>query len=199
MNLGKRIADLRRKHGLSTGELARRARVTSGFISQMEHSKTVPSLHTLQRVATALQVPLAYLLLEEDRRPQVVRKAERHRMHLGQEGLRASLLSPLPQRQLGVMLLELPLGHVSWVQLGSHEGQECHVVLKGTIRSYDEDGSYVLGEGDSILWDGTMPHRMENVGDSDAQILIALAPAAVWPLELARTDAPGEGITATDP
>ena len=33
-------------------------------------------------------------------------------------------------------------------------------------------------EGDSILWDGTVPHRMENVGDDAAQLPIALAPAA---------------------
>jgi transcriptional regulator with XRE-family HTH domain len=56
MNLGKRIQDLRRRRGLSTGELAAQVQVTSGFISQLEHSKTEPSLQTLQRVAAALQV-----------------------------------------------------------------------------------------------------------------------------------------------
>jgi ribosome-binding protein aMBF1 (putative translation factor) len=56
MNLGKRLADLRRKRGLATGELAARAKVTSGFISQLEHNKTSPSLTTLQRVAAALDV-----------------------------------------------------------------------------------------------------------------------------------------------
>ena len=42
----------------------------------------------------------------------------------------------------------------------------------------DGEESYLLDEGDSILWDGTVPHRMENVGDGPAQLLIALAPAA---------------------
>ena len=48
MNLGKRLADVRRKRGLATGELAARAQVTSGFISQLEHNKTSPSLATLK-------------------------------------------------------------------------------------------------------------------------------------------------------
>lgn len=178
MNLGKRLVDLRRKRSLTTGELAARAKVTSGFISQLEHNKAVPSLTTLQRLATALHVPLTYLLLEDDLQPQVVRRHERQVLPLGQEGLRASLLSPLSSQHLELVLLDLPRGTVSWPQSRSHEGQECHVVLRGTIRAYYGDESYLLREGDSILWDGTVPHRMENVGDGEAQLLIALAPAA---------------------
>jgi len=158
--------------------LAARAKVTSGFISQLEHNKTVPSLATLQRVATALHVPLTYLLLEDDMHPQVVRKQERRILQLGQEGLRASLLSPMTSQYLELVLLDLPRGAVSWAQSRSHEGQECHLVLRGTIRAYYGEESYILEEGDSISWDGAVPHRMENVADSDAQLLIALAPAA---------------------
>jgi transcriptional regulator with XRE-family HTH domain len=178
MNLGKRLEDLRRKRGLATGELAARAKVTSGFISQLEHNKTSPSLTTLQRVAAALDVPLTYLLLEDDLLPQVVRKHERQGISLGQDGLCASLVSPLLSQHLEVVVLDLPPGTVSWPQSRSHEGQECHLVLRGTIRAYYGEESYLLDEGDSILWDGTVPHRMENVGDGAAQLLIALAPAA---------------------
>jgi transcriptional regulator with XRE-family HTH domain len=178
MNLGKRLAELRRKRGLATGELAARAKVSSGFISQLEHNRTSPSLATLQRVAAALDVPLTYVLLDDDLRPQVVRQQERQVIPLGQDGLCASLVSPLLSRELELVVLDLPRGTVSWPQSRSHEGQECHLVLRGTIRAYYGEESYLLEEGDSILWDGTVPHRMENVGDRAAQLLIALAPAA---------------------
>jgi hypothetical protein len=56
-------------------------------------------------------------------------------------------------------------------------------VLKGTIRAYYGEKSYLLEEGDSILWNGTVPHRIENVGDSEAQLLIALTPPGYLPLE----------------
>ena len=178
MNLGKRLADLRRKRGLATGELAARAKVTSGFISQVEHNRTSPSLATLQRVAAALDVPLTYLLLDDDLRPQLVRKHERQVIPLGQDGLCASLVSPLLSRELELVVLDLPRGTVSWPQSRSHEGQECHLVLRGTIRAYYGDESYLLKEGDSILWDGTVPHRMENFVEGAAQIMITLAQAA---------------------
>jgi transcriptional regulator with XRE-family HTH domain len=187
MNLGKRIQDLRRRRGLSTGELAAQVQVTSGFISQLEHSKTEPSLQTLQRVAAALQVPLSYLLLDDDTKPQVIRKGERNIIHVGNGGLRASILSPLPPRTLELVLLELPPGGISWTKVQFHDGYECHLVVKGKVQAYYGDESHLLNEGDSIFWDGTSPHRLENVGDEMAQIVMALTPPAFLPLEQVDT------------
>ena len=134
---------------------------------------------SFQALKNSLEADADYvLLLEDDLRPHVVRKQERQVIPLGQDGLCASLVSPLLSQQLELVVLDLPRGTVSWPQSRSHEGQECHLVLRGTIRAYYGDESYLLEEGDSILWDGTVPHRMANVGDGAAQLLIALAPAA---------------------
>ena len=183
MSLGKKIGDLRRKRGLTSRELATNVQVTSSLISQIEHDKTSPSLDTLRRIAKALRVPLIYLLLEDDLEPQMVRKRDRHVVQLEDSQLRASFLSPLPPQHLELVLLELPPGKVAWAKSRSHEGQECRLVLKGTIRAYYGDKTYLLEEGDSILWNGTVPHRIENVGNSDAQLLIALTPPGYLPLE----------------
>jgi transcriptional regulator with XRE-family HTH domain len=183
MSLGKRIEDLRRKRGITTRELATGVQVTSSLISQIEHGKTSPSLDTLRRIAKTLRVPLIYLLLEDDLEPQVVRKRDRHVIHLEDSQLRAFFLSPLPPQDLELVLLELPSGKVAWTKSRSHEGQECRLVLKGTIRAYYGEKTYLLEEGDSILWNGTVPHRIENVGDNDAQLLIALTPPGYLPLE----------------
>jgi transcriptional regulator with XRE-family HTH domain len=183
MNLGKRMQDLRRRRGLSTGELAARVQVTSGFISQLEHGKTDPSLQTLQRVAAALQVPLSYLLLDEETKPQVVRKGERNVIHVGTGGVRASILSPLPSRNLELVFLELPPGNASWTKLRFHDGHECHLVVQGKVRAHHGDDAYLLEEGDSIFWDGTAPRRLENVSNEVAQVVMALTPPAFLPLE----------------
>lgn len=180
MNLGKKIRRMRQVRGLTAVALAKYARVTPGFISQLEYSQTVPSLQTLERVAAALDVSLTYFLLEESRQPQVVRKQQRQMIHLGHDGSRLWLLSPLPPQHLELALLELPLGAVSWSTAHSHEGQQCHLVLQGTVRADYEDNTYHLETGDSILWDATMPYRLENIGNTDVQILITMAPASLW-------------------
>src|SRR5919109_4865707 len=192
MSLGQRIQELRRKRGFTSRELATNVQVTSSLISQIEHGKTSPSLDTLRRIAKALRVPLIYLLLEDDLEPQVVRTGERHVIHLEDRQLRASFLSPLPPQQLELVLLELPPGKVAWTKSRSHEGQECRLVLKGTLRAYYGEKAYLLEEGDSILWNGTVSHRIENVGDSDAQLLIALTPPGHVPLEVSDEVDAGE-------
>jgi len=174
---------LRRKRGLTSRELATGVQVTSSLISQIEHNKTSPSLDSLRRIAKVLGVPLIYLLLEDDLEPQVVRKRERHIVRLEDSQLRVSFLSPFPPQDLELVLLELPPGKVAWAKSRSHEGQECRLVFKGTIRAYYGEKTYLLEEGDSILWNGTVPHLIENVGDSDAQLLIALTPPGYLPLE----------------
>jgi transcriptional regulator with XRE-family HTH domain len=180
MNLGKKLRRMRQARGLTAVELAQRARVTSGFISQLEHSQTVPSLQTLERIATVLGVSLTYFFLEENLQPQVVRKQERHSIHLGHNGSCVSLLSPLPSRHLELALFELPPGAVSWSTARSHAGQQCHLVVQGTVRADYGDKTYRLEEGDSILWEGTLPYRLENMGTNEARLLIATAPASLW-------------------
>ena len=180
MNLGQKMRHMRQVRGLTAVALAKHACVTTGFISQLEHSQTVPSLQTLQRVAAALDVSLTYFLLEEDREPQVVRKQERQLIHLGPNGSLLWLLSPLPSQHLEVALLALPPRGVSWSTVRAQEGQQCHVVLHGTVRVDYGDHTYSLEEGDTIRWDGTLPYRLENIGTEAAQLLIAMAPASLW-------------------
>ena len=180
MHLGKKLRRMRQARGLTAVELAKRARVTTGFISQLEHSQTVPSLLTLQRIAAVLGVSLTYFFLEENLQPQVVRKQERQTIHLGHNGTCVSLLSPVSSRHLELALCALPPGVVSWSTPRSHAGQQCHLLLQGTIRADYGDHTYRLEEGDSILWEGTLPYRLENVGTSEARLLIATAPASLW-------------------
>ena len=180
MNLGQKIRHMRQVRGLTAVALAKHARVTSGFISQLEYSQTVPSLQTLERVAAALDVSLMYFFLEESRQPQVMRQRQRQLIHEGDDGSRLWLLSPLPPQHLELALLELPRGAVSWSTVRSHEGQQCHLVLQGTVRADYANHTYRLEEGDSIRWDATTPYRLENIGDNDVRILIAMAPASLW-------------------
>ena len=180
MNLGHKMRQMRQMRGLTAVALAKQARVTPGFISQLEYSQTVPSLQTLQRVAAALDVSLTYFLLDASQQPQVVRHRERQRLPLAHQGARLWLLSPLPSQHLEVALLELPPGAVFWSTTRAQEGQQCHLVVHGTVRADYGDHTYGLEEGDSILWDGTLPYRIENTGNDEAQLVIAMAPASLW-------------------
>ena len=60
--LAERLRDLREKQGLSMSEIARRARISKAYLSQLEHGEsTQPSYDVLTRIAVALGSSPDYL------------------------------------------------------------------------------------------------------------------------------------------
>ncbi len=62
MEIGIRIKDLRKKKGWSQDELCNFAGLKREYLSRVENGHTTPALHTLQRIADALQVSLSHLV-----------------------------------------------------------------------------------------------------------------------------------------
>jgi transcriptional regulator with XRE-family HTH domain len=61
-SLGGRVRTVRRSKGLSQRELARRAGLTEPFLSRVENAHAEPSVRTLGRLATAMNVTVGDLL-----------------------------------------------------------------------------------------------------------------------------------------
>jgi transcriptional regulator with XRE-family HTH domain len=61
MNLGKAIQICRIKRGLSQEVLAKRAEISVSYLSMLENSKRDPTLSTIERIASALTVPVEIL------------------------------------------------------------------------------------------------------------------------------------------
>ena len=62
---GKRLADVRKKHGLSQRELAERLETTREIIDYYERRAVNPSLSFIERAAESLDVSVAELLGDE--------------------------------------------------------------------------------------------------------------------------------------
>jgi transcriptional regulator with XRE-family HTH domain len=62
--IGKRIRELRERCGLSQGDIEQRTGMLRGYISKVEHGRTVPSLENLERFASAFGVPLHEMFRE---------------------------------------------------------------------------------------------------------------------------------------
>ncbi len=60
--LGTRIRECRNIHGLTQRDLARRAEITVGFLSDLERDKRNPSGKVLLRLANALSTTMDYVL-----------------------------------------------------------------------------------------------------------------------------------------
>ncbi|MGH9445380.1 MAG: helix-turn-helix domain-containing protein [Terriglobia bacterium] len=69
MVIGHRLRKLREEKSLSQGDIEKRTGLLRCYISRVENGHTVPSLETLERLASALDVPLYQLFYEGDDPP----------------------------------------------------------------------------------------------------------------------------------
>lgn len=182
MQLGKKVRDLRLRRGLTVQRLAEDAGLSKGFISQVENDHTSPSLATLRDIARALGTSVAYLVVEEEQRPHVVRAGDRPRVAVGGNTSRVELLSALPKRNLELVLAELPPGQSAGDKRHFHHGEECIFCLEGRVGVTCGMDLMTLEAGDSCHFDGRVPHAVENTGQDIARVIIAITPAAFEPL-----------------
>ena len=75
MDIGHRMKELRIQYGLTQQELADRAELTKGFISQLERNQNSPSIGTLLDIIQCLGTTPAEFFTDEEPE-QIVFKAE---------------------------------------------------------------------------------------------------------------------------
>jgi transcriptional regulator with XRE-family HTH domain len=194
MQLGRKIRDLRLRRGLTVQQLAEATGLSKGFVSQVENGRTSPSLSTLQDLARSLETSVAYLVVEEDQVPYVVRRAERPNMSVNGSGSRVEVMSAQPRRNLELLHCELPPGISMSDKRHFHHGEEVVLCVEGRVSLACGEHVVILEVGDSCHFDGRVPHSIENAGDTTAKLFIALTPAAFEPLMRTRGDG-GNGHT----
>ena len=74
------------------------------------------------------------------------------------------------------------------MEVTTHEGQECDIVVKGRLKVQVGDHQEILEEGDSIYYDSNTPHGMIAVGGQDCYFYaIVLNPAGVSMSEITHS------------
>jgi transcriptional regulator with XRE-family HTH domain len=183
--VGAQIRRRRRDRALTLSRVAELTGLNVGYLSQVENDKASPSLETLAALAAALDVPIAWFLLEQSVAPQVVRESERPRREMAGSGGSMTQVDGGVARDLAIFEGSMPVGYRTGFH--AHPGDEHHIVLDGGVRITQGDSVVEAGPGDYVLLDGTLPHDAETIGDRPARLIV------VYPRgghsELTRRDA----------
>jgi transcriptional regulator with XRE-family HTH domain len=186
--VGQRLRSERERHGLSLRELARRLAISPSALSQIETGRSRPSVGTLYAIVTELGISLDELF-GSPRAAAATPEAggvpatgasivQRHdsRKHLDLEsGVRWERLTPTAEPDADFLHVRYEVGGASSRE-GTHMrhmGREYGVVLSGRLRvtiGFDE-AQYELGPGDSIAFESSRPHRLENAGDEPVEAI----------------------------
>lgn len=179
---GPKVAKLRAAANLTIEELCTRADISAGALSQLERGKGNPGFTTLAKLAYALDVPIGTFFEGPPQPDPVVRKGARKKLLHNAWSLGSSsapiyeLLTPDLQRKLEVIWVELPVGQSNQERPFIHDTEECGVLLSGRLEVFLGKDSYILEPGDSISFNGMIPHWYRNAGEEPAVSIWIVTP-----------------------
>jgi len=168
--VGAQIRRRRRDRDLTLARVAELTGLNIGYLSQVENDKASPSLETLAALAAALDVPIAWFLLDQSVAPRVVRAGERPSREMASGSGSMTQVDGGVARDLAIFEGTMPVGHRTGFH--AHPGDEHHVILDGRVRITQGDSVVEAGPGDYVLLDGTLPHDAETIGDRPARLII---------------------------
>ena len=172
IDFGAKFKKFRKEKGMSIAMLAEKAGVSPGMISQIERNTTVPSIYVFWKLCNALGEKVSVFFEEEEERDKVTLvRAGEHRMVSG-SGNQYYLLTPDPKRRIEMYKVVFHREEEQEPVLASHEGAECGYIISGTLRVTTETAEYVLYPGDSIYYESTVLHHLQNNGEEEECVAI---------------------------
>lgn len=173
--VGRVIGTERARLGLTVAELARRAGISSGLVSQLERGLGNPSMETIAGLARALEIPIGSFFAGATVEGSVVRRGERKRLVLGDGSLSYEMLVPDLSGRLSMLSIQLPPHYTNEHAPFQHAGEEVVVVMAGAVEIHLGDKRTALLDGDSIRFDATVAHWYAT-GDDPVRVISAMAP-----------------------
>ncbi|MCO5082686.1 MAG: cupin domain-containing protein [Rhizobiaceae bacterium] len=179
--LGLQLRTLRKAAKLSMSELAQKANLSVGMISQIERGVASPSIRSLRQISDALGVAPAEFFHDGLQPPleemgKIVRKMARRQLTLPRNGVSKQLLTPDLDGATEMLLVIVEPGGTSGPEHYVHKGEDAGLVLSGSLELWIEGRMHLLNEGDSFRFKSTLPHRFANPTESETQVLWVITP-----------------------
>ncbi|MGI6664567.1 MAG: cupin domain-containing protein [Christensenellaceae bacterium] len=174
MQIGAKIKNLRLQLGLTQEDLADRAELSKGFISQLERDLTSPSIATLSDILECLgTTPGAFF--SEQEVEKIVFAAEDLFVKEYAEGQVTWLVPNAQKNKLEPILLTLAPGGRS-EQYPPHEGEEFGYVLSGSATLHLGKRRFHVKRHGSFYLKPEEVHFIENRGKTELRILWVSTP-----------------------
>ena len=176
MDIGHRMKELRIQYGLTQQELADRAELTKGFISQLERNQNSPSVGTLLDIIQCLGTTPAEFFADAE--PEQIVFKEEDYFEKTDEEKNNCIEWIVPNAQKNAMepvRLTLHSGGTSEIYL-PHEGEDFGYVIKGNVRIHYGAVTLTAKAGESFYFKADKKHYIENTGSRDAIVIWVTTP-----------------------
>ncbi len=177
--IGEQLRELRLIKNLTLKEVAEKAGISVGYLSQLERNHSRLPIGVLKKISDALGVHMNWFFQQKSdgdasERDIVVRANNRRSMSFTGLGITEELLSPNLSGPLELLISTIAPGADS--EDYSHDGAEAGLVLAGTLELWVSGRHFTLQEGDSFSFKSTETHRCANPGSTATRVLWVITP-----------------------
>lgn len=172
IRVGRRLRALRLERGMSLADLAARAGISIGALSQIERGMSSLRVRTIWPLAAALDIDPAALIADGPAPVSdlyCVRAGARRSLPVRSEGIGKELLSPPGAALTGLLVTIEPNGGTA--EAYAHAGHEFGFVASGEAELVIDGARYLLETGDSFAFKSTLLHSFRNPGSRRCTIL----------------------------
>ncbi len=177
-DIGTRLKLVRQIFGLTQRELARRAGVTNGAISLIEQNRVSPSISSLKKILDGIPLSLAdFFTLNFSPSDEVFFTAEELTEIAHQPEISMRLVGRRAKgRALGMLREIYQPGADTGDTMLRHEGEECGIVVSGSLTVTVGVQEKTLNPGDAYYFRSDIPHRFRNQGTEPCVLISANSP-----------------------
>ncbi|MBD8489506.1 helix-turn-helix transcriptional regulator [Echinicola sp. CAU 1574] len=177
--IGSKLKDIRKSHNLKLGELADKTGISIAMLSKIENGRVFPTLPSLIQVLNTLDVDLneffADLKGDKEFPGYLLKKRKDYKSIKKEEesiGFDYELIlnHKIERSSMEISLLTIKSG--SQRDQVSTDGFEYIYVIKGNLQYELGENTFELEEGDSLFFNGNIPHLPVNNKKSDAILLV---------------------------
>ena len=177
--IGGKLRALRLKKKLGLVDLGRHTGLSPALLSKLERGKMFPTLQTLLRIAMVFSVDLDYFFADhrKHRALAIVRRAARQRFPEapGRRGPAfhfESLTFPVAEPKCEAYLATFHPVAEGQARPHEHLGVEVIYMLSGELGVTVEATEHMIGTGDAMYFDASVPHSYRRTGRKTCSALI---------------------------
>lgn len=174
MDIGKKLKGLRIMKNLTQEELADRAELSKGFISQIERNLTSPSISTLMDILQCLGTDLKEFFSDSEDSQIVFRKSDYFEKTDAE--LKNTIQWIIPNAQKNIMepiLLTLEKGGQTYPD-NPHEGEEFGYILSGSVEIHIASQVFKAKAGESFYFQPKYKHYIAS--PNGARLIWVISP-----------------------
>lgn len=160
MEIGSKLKELRVLKGLTQEELADRAELSKGFISQLERDLTSPSIATLMDILQCLGTSIGEFFSEETPEQIVFDKNDYFEKIDAELNNKVKWIIPNAQKNVMEPILLTLETEGSTYPDNPHEGEEFGYVLQGSISIHLGSRIYKAKKGESFYFTADKKHYL---------------------------------------